>query len=179
MNYRFPFLLCLSLWATNVLAAETVAVNYTYAGNHNTDFSSFSRSLKIAEFGDNRGGDAKHIAGDYEANSPLAQIVRDALIQGFTHGQAKLVEADEDMQIAGNIVSSDLQTVDRSGVESLQLTVRFNVQLQGRGRTIWETTLFGRGVVPSTEGIDAALSAALDRMVRELVNDDYFLIEIQ
>jgi len=29
------------------------------------------------------------------------------------------------------------------------------------------------------EGIVPALNAAMDRMVRELVNDDYFLIEIQ
>ena len=83
------------------------------------------------------------------------------------------------MQIQGRIVSSELRTVDRSGVESLQLTIRTQVALQGRGRTIWETTLFGRGTVPIEEGIAAAVTAALDRMVRELVNDDYFIIELQ
>ena len=83
------------------------------------------------------------------------------------------------MQIRGRIVSSQLQTVDRNGVESLQLTIRTQVTLQGRGRTIWETTLFGRGVVPVNDGIVAAVHRSMDRMIRELVNDDYFLIELQ
>ena len=83
------------------------------------------------------------------------------------------------MQLVGRIVSSQLDTVDRSGVETLQLTIRTNIALQGRGRTIWETTLFGRGTAPVEDGMVAAVHAALDRMIRELVNDDYFLIEIQ
>ena len=33
--------------------------------------------------------------------------------------------------------------------------------------------------MPIEEGIVAALTASLDRVVRELVNDDYFIIELQ
>ena len=83
------------------------------------------------------------------------------------------------MQITGRVVSSQMQTVDRGGVESIQLTIRTQVALQGRGRTIWETTLFGRGTVPIGEGITKAVHAALDRTIRELVSDDYFVIELQ
>ena len=72
-----------------------------------------------------------------------------------------------------------LQMHDPNLVPDLDVTIRTSVALQGRGRTIWETTLFGRGVVPVSDGIEAALAASLDRMVRELVGDDYFLIEIQ
>lgn len=179
MIYKALGLLAIFAITSLAQAAETVTVEYSYGGDHNTDFSGFGTTLRVAEFSDNRSGDATLIAGDYVADRALAEIVRDALIQGFQHGGAKLMDSGEDMQIAGRIVSSELQTVDRSGVESIQLTIRTNVQLLGRGRTIWETTLFGRGVAPSSEGIEAALQASLDRMVRELVNDDYFLIEIQ
>ena len=43
-------------------------------------------------------------------------------------------------------------------------------------RTIWQTNLFGRG---SAEDIGGATHAALTRLIRELMNDDYFLIELQ
>jgi hypothetical protein len=185
MKFRpaFPvtvsLLVTVALLATSTYGAETLSVDYDYTGNHNTDFSGFSADLKIEEFGDNRGGDPSLIAGDYSADAPLAAIIRDALIQGFEHGKARLSDADDALRIAGNIVSSDIRTVNRGGVESLQLTIRFNVQLRGRGRTIWETVLFGRGVVPVDDGIEAAVNGSLDRMIRELVGDDYFLLELQ
>ena len=164
----------------SVFAAEEVNVNYSYGANHNTDFSSIGVSLGVSPVTDDRGGDNPNlIAEGYTAESALADIVQDALVQGFEHGGAELAESGGDMQIVGRIVSSELTTVDRGGVESLQLTIRTNVALQGRGRTIWETTLFGRGSVPVADGIVSAVHAALDRMIRELVNDDYFLIEIQ
>ena len=128
---------------------------------------------------DDRDSEPRQIADEYVAEIPLSEMIHTALVQGLEHGGAELVESDQDMQIRGRIVSSELRTVDRDGVESLQLTIRTHVALQGRGRTIWETTLFGRGTVPSQEGVGAALVGSLDRMVRELVNDDYFIIELQ
>ena len=43
---------------------------------------------------------------------------------------------------------------------------------------MWENTLFGRGTVPESEGVVAAVNASLERLVRELFNDDYFIIEL-
>ncbi|MDD9891078.1 MAG: LPS assembly lipoprotein LptE [Gammaproteobacteria bacterium] len=178
MNIRKSIFTALIFIVSPAFAAE-INVDYNYAGNHNTDFSNLRVSLAVAEVTDDRGSEANHIAEDYTANVPLTEIIQDALIQGFEHGGAELADGDAEMQIAGRIISSQLQTVDRGGVESLQLTIRTNVALQGNGRTIWETTLFGRGTVPVDDGITTAIYAALDRMIRELVNDDYFLIEIQ
>jgi hypothetical protein len=90
-----------------------------------------------------------------------------------------MVAADPEMQIVGKIVSSQAQLVDRGGVESMQITIRTNVQLQEGSRTRWETVLFGRGVVPVDEGMAGAVRAALDRSLRELINDDYFRLELQ
>ena len=160
-------------------SAEDVNIDYVYSGDHNTDFSNISVSLKIGEFDDDRESDPRQIADNYLAEAPLTDIIRGALVQGLEHGGASLVEASEDMQITGRIVSSQMQLVDRGGVESIQLTIRTQLALQGGGRTIWETTLFGRGTVPISEGITGAVRGALDRTIRELVNDDYFVIELQ
>lgn len=175
--HKFVFV-ALALIAFPSFSAE-VSVGYIYTGNHNTDFSNLRVSLAVPQVSDSRDNDANNIVGEYSAETPLTEIIRDALIQGLEHGGANFAESNADMQIAGRILSSELQTVDRGGIESLQLTIRTNIALQGQGRTIWETTLFGRGTVPTDDGIAAALHAALDRMIRELVNDDYFLIEIQ
>ncbi|MDA1372445.1 MAG: hypothetical protein O2971_17015 [Proteobacteria bacterium] len=180
MKFRFAVLWCIVLASNPLFAAEEVTVAYKYAGNHNTDFSSIRVSLGVGEFSDSRSTDnANLITDEYQAESALSGIVRDAFIQGFVHGGAELVDDGPDMQLVGRINSSEMQIIDRDGVQSIQLTIRTGVQLTGRGRTIWETTLFGRGVVPVSEGIVAAVHGAIDRMIRELVSDDYFLIELQ
>jgi hypothetical protein len=60
----------------------------------------------------------------------------------------------------------------------IQLTWRVNVQLQKGGRNIWQTTLFGRGRTPAADGMSATVHAALNRLINELLGDDYFLQEI-
>ena len=179
MKLRYLLITVFSLGCVSLISAEELVVSYSYNGSHNTDFSNIGVSLKIEDVLDERGGDPRQIADDYFAETPLSEIIYAALVQGLEHGGAELADSDEDMQITGRIVSSELRTVDRAGVESLQLTIRTHIALQGRGRTIWETTLFGRGTVPAEEGVVAALVGSLDRMVRELVNDDYFIIELQ
>lgn len=179
MKNLYLLLIFFTLLKVHPAGAEEVTIGYVYSGDHNTDFSNISVSLKIGEISDDRETDPRQIADNYLAETSLSDIIRGALVQGLEHGGASLVDVDEDMQITGRIVSSQMQTVDRGGVESIQLTIRTQVALQGRGRTIWETTLFGRGTVPIGEGISKAVHGALDRTIRELVSDDYFVIELQ
>jgi hypothetical protein len=161
-------------------AAEEVAVNYVYEGQVRADFSNMARGpMKVGDFSDARsGGNANLIGGDFTADRPLAEIVRGAIVQGMEKGGAALVDSGENLTLVGSIQSSELQEVDENGIASLQLTIRTRVQLQGSGRTIWETVLFGRGTAPAADGIGAALNGALDRTIRGLVQDDYFLIEL-
>lgn len=159
------------------IAAEELTIDFTY--ERNVNIGSIRPSLKLADFSDARGMAPNALVDDYTVNAPLAELIRDAYAQGFAKGGVELVEADEDMQIVGTIVSAEAELVDRAGVSNIQLTIRTRIQLQGSGRTIWENTLFGRGRVPESEGMTAAVNASLERMVRELFNDDYFLIELQ
>lgn len=164
-------------------AAEEVVLQYSYDGDIRTDFSNIRNGpMKIAEFSDGRSGASPNLItdddGGYTADQPLADIVRDALVKGFTKGKATLVDSGENLILQGAIVSSEAQRVDSNGTESIQLTIRTRIQLQGNGRTMWETVLFGRGTAPVSEGMEQALSNALDRTVRGLIQDDYFLLEV-
>jgi hypothetical protein len=166
----------LSLILSPALAADAISVNYVFEGDHQVDFSSMARGpLRVGEFTDGRAVDNPMlIAGDIVADKALADIVRDALVQGFLKGNAGLVESEEKLILEGSIVSSETAV---SG-DTLQITIRTSVQLRNAGRTIWETVLFGRGSAPVAEGANAALTDALDRTIRSLVLDDYFLMEV-
>jgi len=189
MKMKTLLFLCLSSLPLSSLAIEDVTVAYTYEGNHGVDLSSMRFTLEIPHTTDDRSSDNPRLItstdlgndvanGGYQAESNLTSIVQDALEQGFTKGNAKIVDNEGEMRLASKILNSEATLVDRGGVESIQLTMRINIQLQGNGRTIWQTTLFGRGVVPTNEGMGAAVRAGLNRMIGELIMDDYFLAEI-
>jgi hypothetical protein len=181
--------LLLALCSSAVFAQQSVEINFQYTGDHRVDLSKMRGPMKIPAFTDTRdggnpllitseslGNDAA--AGGYQAERAVADIIHDAMVQGFEKGGAKLVESGETTSLVGSLVASEAQLVDRGGVPSIQITLRTNIKLQGGGRTIWETTLFGRGIAPVSDGVVAAVHAALDRSIRELVQDDYFLLEI-
>ncbi|MEQ8409569.1 MAG: LPS assembly lipoprotein LptE [Gammaproteobacteria bacterium] len=171
----------LMMVALNTQAQQEVEVGYSYDGNAN--LSSIQHSLRIAEFADERQGvEPALIANldtDYIGEAPLAELVRDAFVQIFSKGGAEVVDSGEGMVVAGTINSAQAEIVDRSGVETIQLTIRTQIQLQDGGRTIYETTLFGRGRAPASEGMAAAARASLDRMVNDLARDNYFMIELE
>jgi hypothetical protein len=174
----------LALFSVPAIAQESVTINYEYTGN--ASLSSIRPSIQFAAFTDSRGlGNPNLLVAEglgstngIAAEAPLVDIVRDAFVQAFTKGGATVVDTDGEMTIAGEISESSVEIVDRNGVESIQLTIRTAISLQSGGRSIYSNNMFGRGVVPATEGIESAVHAALDRMIRDLSSDDYFMIEL-
>ncbi len=179
----------LALTCFSVASAEEITVGYQYDGNHNTNFENHRYGLSVGEFTDARGVDNPNLITDadlgnglasdgYVAEKPLTDMIRDALLQGFQHGNANL-DSENAMTVQGALNTVQAEIRERDGVASIRLTMRVNVQLNNGSRTIWQTNLFGRGEVPVSEGMAAAVHAGLNRLVRELVRDDYFLIELQ
>ncbi len=173
MMLRSLLFVLATLFGAAALAAEQVNVNYQYDGNHRADFSRIRGSLQLGEFSDERGlADASVIVEGFQAETAMSQILRSALVQGFEHGGATLVEGEADFVVGGSLTSIETAETD----DGIQLTMRVNLQLNRGGRNIWQTNLFGRG---TAENIAGATHAALTRLIRELMNDDYFLIELQ
>lgn len=169
------------------LAAEEIDYSYTLEKNHGIDFSDLrGGQLRVADFSDSRGvaastlidTDLGEISGGIQLTKPLSDIITDAVKQGFIIGDAKLVDEGEGLLLAGEITVSEATIRDRNGTASIQMTLRAKVQLRSGGSQVWQNTLFGRGYAPLSEGIEAALSNSLDRLVDSLVNDDYFLLQV-
>lgn len=193
MKFRLFTLLGLTLLSCSAFltsaasAQEELSIQYEYTANHGVDLSKMSGPFKIGEFTDDRGQENPQLIteadlgsgnGGYQADQAVTALIQEAFKQGFASGGAQVVESDESMSLSGSLLSSEAQIIERDGGEMIQLTLRVNVQLQKGGRNTWQTTLFGRGRIPKSDGMTAAVTAALDRMIRELVRDDYFLQEV-
>ena len=178
---------CISLFSISALAVEDIVINYEKTGSPRADLSNMKVSLHIAEFTDGRSienprliSDAQLLGADgFQAEKPIAEIIQGAMQSGFANANANLVDADGDMFLQGNLTALDAKIIDRGGVETLELTLRTSVQLMSGSRTVWQTNLFGRGRAPASEGMAVTVSAALDRLINELIGDDYFLAEIR
>lgn len=183
------FATCYCFVSSTVFAVEDIVVDYKMEGAPRADLSSMKIELRIAEFTDGRSIENPRLItdvnldnateGGYQAEKALSEIIQDAIKDGFANANAKLVETEGDMYLQGNLLSTEAQIIDRGGVETIQLTLRTAVQLMSGSRTVWQTTLFGRGRVPASEGMAATVRAALDRMINELIGDGYFLAEIR
>lgn len=190
MKIRTLISLCaaaISLFSISAVAVEDIVVNYEMDGSPRSDLSNMKVSLRIAEFTDGRTGDNPRLISDaqllgadgFQAEKAIAEIIQDAMKSGFANANANLVDADGDMFLQGNLTAIDAKIIDRSGVETLEITLRSSVQLMSGSRTVWQTNLFGRGRTPASEGIAVNVRAALDRLINELIGDDYFLAEIR
>jgi len=163
-------MLCLLSFST-VSFAEDIEVNFHHMQDHKVDFSKAAKgSLKVAVFTDARGGDATLI-GAYNAERPVAKIVHDALNQAFIAGGAGLVEEGQILTLNGEVTEFSVQ--DKDG--EFDVTVRTHVTLQSGSRTAYDTVIFGRA---SAAELDAAIHAALEKLITSLVWDDYFLNEV-
>ncbi len=178
---------CLLFATGSMQAQEQVDLGYEFARGKLTELSNMKTTLSIPAFADERDVEDPRtiITGELAeggvalAERPFAEIVGEAMKAGFAASNAKLESEGAGFRLAGTITATEAAIVDRGGVESLQLTLRTSIQLIEGTRIVWQTKLFGRGTVPSTDGIAAATNKAIDRLIEELLIDDYFLAEIR
>lgn len=190
---KFLLAFVITLLSFSCLADALVSIDYSYSKNHGVDFSSSSRgTLTVENFTDQRGSEteliAKIVSGDhieiFKAQGALAVIFQDAFVQAFKKGKANLVEEGEGLKLSGEIVNVQGK-VSGEGAESLiELTVKLKVSLynSANNKKLWENTLFGKARSSKGSSADAAIAEAvatvLNKLIEELIYDDYFLIEM-
>lgn len=181
-------LVSLFLLSCSALSAQTqVNVGYEFARGKLTELSGMKTTLAVPAFADERDVAAPQTlftgnladGGAVLAERALGEIIGDGLRGGFAASNARLENEGAGMRLAGTITGTEAALVDRGGVESLQFTLRTSIQLVEGTRIVWQTKLFGRGTVPASEGTAAAVGKAIDRLIEELLIDDYFLAEIR
>jgi len=151
--------------------AEDIEVNFHYAQDPQVDFSKAPKgALKVATFTDARGGDATLI-GSYNAEKPVAEIVNDALSQGFIAGGAALVQEGQSLTLNGEVTEF---SVEGTG-GAFDVTIRTHVTLLAGSRKAYDAVILGRS---SAADLEAAIHGALEKLITSLIWDDYFLNEV-
>jgi len=158
---------------TSAQAAESVVLDYSYTqSSSDPSFAKLKGPIKIASFGDTRAVEDKHlISADVQAEAPLADIISAAFVQAFQNNGAALAEDDARFTLEGDL--TELNTTAKDGGVEVQL--RTKVLLKDSGRTLWENVLFSRA---AGETVADAMRTSINKLVQELLLDDYFLMEI-
>jgi len=190
---KFLLASIIALLSFSSLADGLVSIDYAYSKNHGADFSASNRgTIKIAKFTDQREVAEALIANivindqaeSFKAQQAFANIFQDAFIQAFKKGKASLVGEGEALKLSGEIV--DVQgKISGEGAESLiELTVKLKISLYSaeNNKKLWENILFSKARSLKEDNVDAAVAMAvstvLDKLIEELMYDDYFLIEM-
>lgn len=168
--FTFAFLISCG---TAVQAADSVVLDYRYTqSSSDPSLAKLKGPIKISTFGDTRAAKNKHlISAEVQAEAPVADIISAAFVQAFQNNGATLVEDDVRFTLEGDL--TELNTTAKEGGVEVQL--RAQVVLKDSGRTLWENVLFSRA---AGETVADAMRTGIDKLVQELLLDDYFLMEI-
>lgn len=164
-------LMC-ALFLPAFASADDITIQYEYKLDPQVDFSGAPKGpLKVNAFTDVRGAADARSIGEHTVEMPVAEIINNALTQAFVAGGAGLVDEGQSLTLSGEV--TEFSVADKEG--EYDVTVRTHVTLQAGTRTAFDAVIFGRASAPE---IEAAVSAALDKLVHSLIWDDYFLMEV-
>lgn len=177
-----------ALLSSGCAFSANVPVNYTYGGPAS---GLTLPSMAIGEFTDSRNvpnnrqlllGSAAQFQSTAQAQSgwlaekPLAELVRDAVVQG----EERFGHSDQ-AEASNLILTGDLINVEPSSVSgwsrvtyNFRLTVRLTVTDTSNGRIVWRDTLVANGTSQTGQGptvVVGAFNAALDNLVERLAQD--------
>jgi hypothetical protein len=164
-----------------------VRIDYAFHGTVPTFSDASLATLQLGPFEDNRGnpnvrmiihetdGYGQPTAGGWQAEKPVADIVRDAIAQGLTAARAPVVESGGSVLLTGEVQDYRYRFEEKfwSGDVFPMLTVTFRLRDSSSRETIWRRTITGSGkyhgsFMPSTESL---FRSALDDLVVRVVGD--------
>src|SRR5882762_3087923 len=143
-----------------------VRVDYTFRGTVARDLSTSRERIRLGAFEDRRGNPNPRMilhswngrwepnSGGWLAETPIADIVRDAVVQGLSAAHAPLVESSETLILTGE--TEDYQYAihrDRfwTGTVNPLLTVRFRLRDARTRELLWSGSLTGMHEIRASE----------------------------
>ena len=169
----------LSLFVLSATAADTVEkFHYQLTADHGLDLSELLHgSLQVAAFSDRREDlSGKHINNTMQLPVDAAELVRNAVVQGFAQGNAPIVNADAPQIFSGEVTEFNAKQLE-SGDTQVSITAKLQLQ-SASGKRYWQGSIIGKATVAASEGINQALQQALDKFVGNLFYEEYLLIQL-
>jgi hypothetical protein len=171
------------------LTVHDTRVDYKYTKAPAADFSSSPEKIRVADFEDSRGMDnprmithsqnmyGNTMSGGTQAEKPVAEIIRDGVVQGLSPAHARIVDDDASVILRGELMEYGYTVVQGfwTGTANTKLLVKLKLTSKS-GNTIWSETLLGKasyhGAVSPGEVV--LLQLTLDDFIERLQNNEDF-----
>jgi hypothetical protein len=116
-------------------------------------------------------------SGGWEAERPLADILRDALRQGATQVRLPLADSGARYVLAAQLLSYDTQVVMGmwSGTMNSKLMVKATLSDANTRTVAWRDTIIGTASITEGDFVTLAFARALDDVVAKLYGDSTFV----
>lgn len=120
-------------------------------------------------------------SGGWQAEKPLNEITKQALMDGLTKANAKLAPSSTGLELSGDLLSFDGDIIMGAwqGTYKGKLTVKLQLVDKNSGKIIWRDTFIGSGEVKGGDGVANCFKVALDDLVTDLLEDEYFLQKLE
>ncbi len=171
-----------------------VKMDYAYKQPISVDLSTISQApIQIGKFEDSRNETnprmIMHIqnlygettSGGWQAEKPIADIVKDALEDGLKKAGASISKNAEDVVLEGELIDFDYDVIMGmwEGTLKSRLSVKIQLKNKSTNTIIWKDTYISSASVKGGEGAEGLLRATLDDLVTDLLSDGYFLQELK
>lgn len=117
------------------------------------------------------------MSGGTQAEKPLAEIVRDGVVQSLTATRAHVVDDEPSVILTGDLMEYSYTVVSGfwTGTANTKLLVKLRLTSK-TGNTIWTDTLLGKASYHAAmhPGEDALFRLTLDDFVERLQKNDDF-----
>lgn len=168
-------------------------INYNFSGelNQNTQ-KSYSKKLQVGDITDirdvttpkmimnMRNLNGERTTGGWEAEKPIAEIVKDAFIQGIQTSNLKMADTG-DLLMTGEVVNyiGEGRMSGLSGTFEGKLTVKIQLRDMTENKIIWRDTFIGQASIKKGDYITDGFRSSLDSLVANVLTDEYFLQQLE
>lgn len=167
-------------------------VNVDYKYDKPQQFSFVPKTLDVGGISDARGVENPRLimnmtnlygdttSGGWQAEKPLNEIVKDAVVQGLSKSNIILIPNPE-LKLSGELLSFEVKTIMGAWQGSFKgkMTAKFQLVDPRSGDIIWRDTFIGSSQVKSSDGVVGTLRATIDDLIDKLLSDDYFQQKIK
>jgi hypothetical protein len=191
MKHLLALGLMAAMWAVSgcALTVRDTPVDYKFTKAPAADFSGSPEKIRVGKFADSRGMDnprmlmhsqnmyGNTMSGGSQAEEPVAEIVRDGVVQGLTAAHARVVEDGPSLILSGDLMEYSYSVVQGlwAGTVNTKLLVKVKLSSQS-GHTIWSDTLLGKASYHGAmnPGDVVLFQLTLDDFVMELQKNEDF-----
>jgi hypothetical protein len=170
-------------------------VNYQYQGPAAADLHTSSQRLRVGEIVDARGLPPRMIfqghslngnlaSGGDQAERPVVDVVRDALIQGLQAAHAPLVQSDETLALSGALIASTRDILPKgffTGESDAKLSIILTLSTAANGKTVWKESFRVSDSITSSSPIAPShmFNSLLDNLILKLLANEDFLHQLR